>query len=357
MSETIVSREAVMTALRGVKDPELDRSIMDLNMVRDVVIEGSHVHVVIALTVKGCPLRVKIKDDIKQKISEVSGVESVKVEMTVMTDEERMQMIYRNAGEKEAKSNILNRDSKTKIIAVSSGKGGVGKSTVSVNLAVGLSMKGYQVGVMDADIYGFSVPKMLGMEGRPTVFNKAIVPLKAYDMQVMSMGFLVEEDTPVVWRGTMLTGAINQFLRDVLWADLDYLVIDLPPGTGDIALSIINRLPNSKILLVTTPQETATSVAIRAGHLALNAEQEILGVVENMSYFLCPTCGDKSHIFGTGGAEKIATELNTRVLGRIPIEPAVGTGGDTGKPVVYHNEESASAAAFRELVDTIVSQA
>lgn len=352
----MVDKDTVMEALKGVRDPELNRNLVELNMIRDIEIDGGKVTVTVALTVKGCPLRTQIKNDVRDKVGALSGVEEVEVEMGVMTDEERDAMVRKTQSGRESKSRIMDPDSRTQIIAVASGKGGVGKSTVSTNLAVALAQEGYLVGILDCDIHGFSIPRMLGVEGRPKAFNKAIVPLEAYGMQVMSMGFFVEEDTPVIWRGPMLMGAVDQFLGDVLWADLDYLVIDLPPGTGDVPLSIIQKLPRSKMVLVTTPQSVAARVASRSAGLSVKAGQEILGVIENMSYLSCPNCGGRLEIFGSGGGEQLAEELGVPLLGQIPLTAEVRTGGDQGRPVVIADPDSEAARVIREAAGKIIEQ-
>lgn len=355
----LATKEEVLKALENVMDPELRRSVVELGMVRTVKIERDVVFVEIALTVKGCPLKGKIEEDVREPIMKLPGVSKVLVKLDVMTDDERQAMTEKLHGKKEAaKSRILDPDSPTQVICVASGKGGVGKSTVTVNLAAALRQEGYEVGIMDADIYGFSVPRLLGLTGQqPQVINRALAPLEASGMQVMSMGFFVDEHTPIIWRGPMLAGAIDQFLNDVLWADLDYLLVDLPPGTGDVALSLVQRLPRSKMLLVTTPQPTSYHVASRAAYLAQKTGQEILGIVENMSVFKCPCCGAESRIFGGGGADHLSGELGVPVLGRIPLEPALREGGDEGRPLVLDYPESATARAFHDLARKVAERA
>ncbi len=341
-----ITREDILRALEEVRDPELHRSVVELNMVRQVKIEGPVVFVEIALTVKGCPLKGRIEEDVRERLARLPGVEKVLVKLDVMTEEERRAMSEKLHGKREARSRLLDPDSPTTVIAVASGKGGVGKSTVTVNLAAALRQEGHAVGVLDADIYGFSIPRMLGVTGQPQVIDRALVPLAADGMQVMSMGFFVDEHTPIIWRGPMLAGAVDQMLNDVLWADLDFLLVDLPPGTGDVALSLVQRLPRSKVLLVTTPQAASYHVAARVAYLARKTGQEILGIVENMSYFKCPHCGEETDIFGGGGAAELARELGVPVVGRIPLETGVREGGDVGRPVVLADPESPAARAF-----------
>lgn len=344
----MATREEVLRALEDVEDPELRRSVVELGMVREIKIEGGVVFVEVALTVSGCPLKGRIEEDVRRRLLALPGVGKAIVKLGVMTEEERRAMGERLHGKQEARSRLLDPDSPTRVLTVASGKGGVGKSTVTVNLAAALAREGFRVGVLDADIYGFSVPRLLGLQGRrPQVFDKAIVPLEAEGMQVMSMGFFLDEQTPVIWRGPMLAGAVNQFLNDVLWADLDYLLVDLPPGTGDVALSLVQRLPRSLMILVTTPQEASVHVAARAAHLARKTRQEIAGIVENMAYFKCPDCGREHRIFGSGGADRLAEALGVPVLGRVPLEPAVRAGGDEGRPVALAAGGSAAAEAFR----------
>lgn len=353
-----VTKEQVLEALQDVKDPELRRSVVELGMVREVKVEGPHVFVEVALTIQGCPMKGTIEEDVRAKILSLPGVTKAFVKLGVMSDEERQAMTEKLHGKKEAKSRIVDVDSPTQVIAVASGKGGVGKSTTTVNLAAALMKEGYEVGVLDADIYGFSIPHILGLTGqRPQVINKALVPLEYEGMQIMSMGFFVDEHTPIIWRGPMLAGAIDQFLNDVLWADLDYLLVDLPPGTGDVPMSLVQRLPNSKMVLVTTPQASSYHVAARAAYLSVKLNQEILGIVENMSYFKCPDCGGDHEIFGRGGAEALAAELGAPVLARIPLEPGVRQGGDAGRPVVLAAPDSASAEAFREAARAVAGRA
>ncbi len=345
--EPAVTREEVLEALRAVVDPELRRSVVDLNMVRSVKVEGGVVYVELALTAAGCPLKERIAGDVRERVQGLPGVERVLVKLDVMTEEERANLAGKF--QREARSRLLEADSPTRVLAVASGKGGVGKSTVTVNLALALAGQGYAAGVLDADIQGFSVPRLLGVSGRPQVLDRALVPLEAYGLQVMSLGFFVEEHTPVIWRGPMLAGALDQFLRDVLWADLDYLLVDLPPGTGDVVLSLVQRLPRARMLLVTTPQAAAYHVAARAAYLARKTGQEILGVVENMARLLCPHCGEEIELFTGSGADRLAEELGVPVLARIPLEPAVRAGGDAGRPVVAAEPGGAAAEAFHRL--------
>ncbi|MFO7246619.1 MAG: Mrp/NBP35 family ATP-binding protein [Bacillota bacterium] len=324
----MVSRESVIDALRRVNDPELRRSLVELDMIRDVTIRGGQVAVTVALTVPGCPLRNTIEQDVRAALQALPGVEQVEVHMTAMTDEERRELSRRLWGDQPGDAGILDPGSDTEAIAVASGKGGVGKSTVAVNLAVTLAAMGHRVGIIDADIYGFSVPGLLGVSRVPTVIDNMIIPVPAHGVSVMSMEFFLQENRPVLWRGPMLGKMLREFFRRVYWGELDYLVLDLPPGTGDVALDVHQLLPASREIVVTTPHPTATHVAYRAGRMAIDTNHEIIGVVENMSYFRAPDTGKVYHIFGEGGGDRLAEQLGVPLLARIPLgNPQIpGTG-------------------------------
>ncbi|GAB6934768.1 Mrp/NBP35 family ATP-binding protein [Calditerricola yamamurae] len=321
----MITRERVVDALRHVRDPELNRSVVELDMVRDVVIEGDTVRLTLVLTVAGCPLKARIEEDVVNAVKQL-GAREVHVTFGAMTDEERAALAARLRGEQgkapgasNAVPPLLAPGSQTVFIAVASGKGGVGKSTVAVNLAVALARAGRRVGLIDADIYGFSVPDLLGIDQRPTVIDDVILPVTRFGVKVMSMGFFVEENAPVIWRGPMLGKMLRHFFHDVHWGDLDYLILDLPPGTGDVALDVHQLLPQSKEILVTTPHATAAFVAARAGAMAVRTHHEILGVVENMAYLTCSACGNREFLFGQGGGEKLARELGTELLAQLPL--------------------------------------
>ncbi|REJ36813.1 MAG: MRP family ATP-binding protein [Bacillota bacterium] len=324
----MVSRESVIDALRRVNDPELRRSLVELDMIRDVTIRGGQVAVTVALTVPGCPLRNTIEQDVRAALQALPGVEQVEVHMTAMTDEERRELSRRLWGDQPGDAGILGPGSDTEAIAVASGKGGVGKSTVAVNLAVTLAAMGHRVGIIDADIYGFSVPGLLGVSRVPTVIDNMIIPVPAHGVSVMSMEFFLQENRPVLWRGPMLGKMLREFFRRVYWGELDYLVLALPPGTGDVALDVHQLLPASREIVVTTPHPTATHVAYRAGRMAIDTNHEIIGVVENMSYFRAPDTGKVYHIFGEGGGDRLAEQLGVPLLARIPLgNPQIpGTG-------------------------------
>jgi ATP-binding protein involved in chromosome partitioning len=311
-----VDLAAVHAALATVKDPEIHQPITDLGMVKSVDADASgRVAVEVYLTVAGCPMRDRITTDVTSAVGQVPGVSDVAVTLDVMSDEQRQAMAQRlRGGQAEREIPFARADSLTRVFAVASGKGGVGKSSVTVNLAATMAAEGLSVGVVDADIYGHSVPRMLGVEGRPTQVEDMIMPPQAHGVKVISIGMFTAGNTPVVWRGPMLHRALQQFLADVWWGDLDVLLMDLPPGTGDIAISVAQLVPSAEILVVTTPQQAAAEVAERAGTIALQTHQRVAGVIENMAWLPCPHCGEHIDVFGTGGGEQVAAGLS-RSLG------------------------------------------
>lgn len=347
-----VSLDEVMTALATVIDPEIHRPITDLNMVSSegVAVDGSSVSVKVLLTTAGCPLRNTIAADVKTALAALEGVESVNVDMGVMDDEQKKALREKlNGGRPEREIPFAQPDSLTRVIAVTSGKGGVGKSSMTANLAAAMAKSGLKVGVMDADIYGFSIPRMLGVTHEPQVIDGMIIPpVGAQGVKVMSIGMFVPDGQPVIWRGPMLHRALQQFLADVFWGDLDVLLIDMPPGTGDVAISIAQLLPNSQILVVTTPQVAAAEVAERAGSIASQTQQRVIGVVENMSY-LPQADGSRLEIFGAGGGQSVSARLSAQLgyeiplLAQVPLDIALREGGDAGRPVAL-DEGPASEA-------------
>ncbi len=354
----MISKERVMTALNEVMDPEIHKSLVELNMIRDVLIDGGKVRVTVALTIQGCPLKHQIQKDIEAKVGALPGVDRVEVIMGAMTEEERQKLTQGLRGGRERTSPLLAPGSRTRIIGVGSGKGGVGKSTCTVNLAAALARLGYKVGVLDADIYGFSVSRMLGLHGRPAVLDeKTIMPMESHGVKAISMGSLVEEDTPILWRGPLLGRILDQFLNDVHWGDLDYLLMDLPPGTGDIALSISQTIPQAELILVTTPQAASARVAARAANMARKTNQRVIGVIENMAYFICDNCDQPHEIFGQGGGQALASEMGTVLLGRVPLNPQVREGGDAGLPVAVEDPESPAGQAFNEIAKKVAELA
>lgn len=341
-----------MERLATVMDPEIHKPITDLGMVESVEVAGGKVQCGIKLTVAGCPLSNRIEQDVLAAVGTLAGVEEVSVHLGVMTPQEREDLA--NRLRPRHVSTITKKDSTVRVLICGSGKGGVGKSTVAVNLAAALQGMGRAVGVLDADVYGFSVSRMLAAHQQPTVLGDGvIVPVDVHDLRVMSMGMLVDENTPVMWRGPMLHKLVDQFLNEVAWGELDYLVIDAPPGTGDVAISLSQELPKAKVLLVTTPQEAAARVAGRVAQMAGKVGQEVIGIIENMAYFRCPDCGEAHDIFGRGGAQRLAHELQIPLLGQVPIDPALPTGGDMGEPIVWGYPEAEASRVFREVAQAI----
>jgi len=345
--------------LAGVIDPELHASIVDLGMVDDVkVAADGAVTVKVALTTAGCPLRVQIRQDVESKVRGLPGVTMVTVEYGEMTQEQKtaaMQRARFNAREQAAQTEV---PSTTRVLAVASGKGGVGKSSVTVNLAAALAVRGLTVGVLDADIWGFSVPRMLGVDGRLGGHDGKIEPhvLRVGDgaLKIVSMGFLVDdESTALMWRGLILTKALEQFLTDVRWGDMDYLLVDMPPGTGDVQMGLARMLPQAEMLVVTTPALAAQKVATRVADMARRSYMKVVGVVENMSEFVAPD-GSRHAIFGAGGGDALAAEIGVPLVARIPIEPEVSSGGDAGAPVSLSAPDSPAGRAFGELAARVV---
>ena len=363
-----VTEAQVREALRPVQDPELHRSIVDLGMVKEVRISGGRVAVLVALTVAGCPLRAEITSRVTGALLPLDGVDDVTVDMTVMTDEERAAVRAQmgapqggaaaggqRLGHEEGRVNqFMAPESRTRVLGISSGKGGVGKSSVTVNTAIALARLGYETAVLDADVYGFSVPKMLGITSDPVVIDDMIVPPVAYGIKVISIGFFVEENQPVMWRGPMLHKALEQFLVDVLWGDVDYLLVDMPPGTGDVALSMAQYLSRSEMFVVTTPQAAAQRVAQRTAYMAKKVNLPLRAVIENMSWFTGDD-GKRYEIFGSGGGAQLAEALGVPLLGRIPLVPALREGGDVGVPVTVSDPTGEASEAFTAMAKEIVA--
>ncbi|WP_347350605.1 Mrp/NBP35 family ATP-binding protein [Intrasporangium sp.] len=348
------SRDALLTALSTVNDPEIRKPITELGMVKSVDIdESGHVDATVYLTISGCPMRDTISKHSTLALERVPGVTSVTVTLDVMSDEQRKALREQlRGGIAEKEIPFAKPSSLTRVYAVASGKGGVGKSSVTVNLAAALAEQGLRVGVVDADVYGFSVPRMLGVEHKPTQVDDMILPPVSHDVKVISIGMFVPGNQPVVWRGPMLHRALQQFLSDVFWGDLDVLLLDLPPGTGDIAISVAQFIPNAEILVVTTPQQAAAEVAERAGSIALQTHQRVVGVIENMSWLELPD-GSRQEIFGSGGGRRVAESLSRNIgapvqlLGQIPLDTRLREGGDDGTPVVLGEPDSPAGVALR----------
>ncbi|GAA4565535.1 Mrp/NBP35 family ATP-binding protein [Planotetraspora kaengkrachanensis] len=353
------SPELVTAALATVNDPEIRRPITDLDMVKSVDISPDGVvRVGIFLTVSGCPMRDTITRDVTAAVSKLDGVARVHVDMDVMSTEQRKTLQTKLRGDRGPEKEIpfARPGSLTRVFAVASGKGGVGKSSVTVNLAAAMAASGLKVGIVDADIYGHSVPRMLGVSDRPTKVEDMIMPPVAHDIKVISVGmFKPEGNTPVVWRGPMLDRALHQFLADVFWGDLDVLLMDLPPGTGDIAISVAQRMPTAELLIVTTPQQAAAEVAERAGSIAAQTHQQIAGVIENMAWLPCPHCDERIAVFGEGGGQTVADALTRTLgsqvplLGQVPIDLRLREGGDEGKPLVLTDPDAPASAELRRI--------
>ena len=363
-----VTEAQVLEALQPVQDPELHRSIVELDMVKAVRIDGGQVAVTVALTVAGCPLRAEITQRVTAAVQPLEGVDAVAVDLTVMTDAEREALRNKlssghsqsghshdhgggqqRLGHEEGRTNpFMAAGSRTRVLGMTSGKGGVGKSSVTVNTALALAKMGREVGILDADVYGFSVPKMLGIDQEPVVIDGLLVPPVAHGVKVISIGFFVEENQPVMWRGPMLHKALEQFLTDVYWGDLDYLVIDMPPGTGDVALSMAQYLPRSEVFVVTTPQAAAQRVAQRTAYMAKKINLPLRGVIENMSWFTGDD-GKRYELFGAGGGSALAEELGVPLLAQVPLVPALREGGDVGLPIVASDPGSEAAQVFETL--------
>ncbi|MCZ4079499.1 Mrp/NBP35 family ATP-binding protein [Rhodococcus sp. H36-A4] len=349
----VLTESDVRTALSKVIDPEIHKPITDLGMVKSVTIgDGGAVDVGIYLTTAGCPMKGEISESVKKAVADVPGVGIINVELDVMNDEQRTELRRSLRGDSaEPLIPFAQPGSLTRVYAVASGKGGVGKSSVTVNLAASLAARGLSVGVLDADIYGHSVPRMFGNDAKPTQVEKMIMPPQAYGVKFISIAQFTQGNTPVVWRGPMLHRALQQFLADVFWGDLDVLLLDLPPGTGDIAISVAQLVPSAEILVVTTPQQAAAEVAERAGAIALQTRQRIAGVVENMSWLELPD-GTRMDIFGSGGGQDVSERLTKAVgatvplLGQIPLDTAVREGGDNGIPIVLGHPETPAAKAL-----------
>ncbi|CAN5521793.1 Mrp/NBP35 family ATP-binding protein [soil metagenome] len=360
--------DAVQAALGTVQDPEIKRPITKPGMVDDVRIDGDTVHVRILLTVAACPLKETLTRDTETAVGKVTGVRQVEVDLGVMSDEQRQGLREHLKGGQTTKEIPFARpDSLTRVLAIASGKGGVGKSSVTVNLALAMARSGLSVGVLDADVYGHSVPDMLGVgDRRPTQVEDMIMPVDAHGVRAISIGMLKpRKDQVVAWRGPMLDRALVQMLSDVFWGDLDVLLLDLPPGTGDVAISLGQHLANAEVVVVTTPQQAAADVAERAGTMASMMHQRVAGVVENMSYLPCPHCGPEHRleVFGSGGGDRVAATLGGRfgydvpILGRIPLDERLRAGGDSGTPLVVTDPDSPAAIELARIASTLTSKA
>jgi ATP-binding protein involved in chromosome partitioning len=338
-------REDVLRALERVIDPELGRPVTELDMVRDVRIEGGEVAIVIALTVAGCPLRSSFENQVRETVGTLPGVTGVSLAFDVMSPEERQALTAKLRGGVNERTKGISLDASTRVIAVASGKGGVGKSTLTANLAAAFARSGQRTGILDADVYGHSIPHLLGIHQKPVLVDKMIVPPVKDGLKLMSIGFFLDGNEPVMWRGPMLHRALEQFLSDVHWGELDTLVVDMPPGTGDVAISLGQLLPRAEALVVTTPQPLAQEVAARAALMAQKTNMRLIGVVENMG----------GEVFGSGGGAALGAELGVPLLGEIPLDPRLREQGDAGEPLVTADPDAPSARAILELAERIAA--
>ena len=360
-----LTADDVIEALRPVEDPELHRSIVDLKMVRDVVVDGAAVSLTIALTIPGCPLRQEIDRRVREAVMGAGG-SSLELDFTSMTDEERAELRMSlhgdpaaTAGSTQAQGHAEGRSvpfadpaSRTRVLLIASGKGGVGKSSVTTNLSIALAQRGKSVAIVDADVWGFSIPRMLGVDRPPVLIDQMIVPPEANGVRCISMGFFAQEDQAVIWRGPMLHKALEQFLTDVWWDEPDYLLVDLPPGTGDVSISIAGYMPRAEMYVVTTPQPAAQRVAQRAAFMAEKVNLEVKGIIENMSWFMGDD-GTRYEIFGEGGGQELADRIDVPLLGKIPLVSALREGSDEGKPIMAIDPDGEVGRAFAAIAERI----
>lgn len=357
---SVITESAVREALSRVEDPEIGRPITELNMVKSVTVTGNDVAVEIYLTIAGCPMKSTIESNTRAAVEDIEGVGNVTVTMEAMSDEQRRELKKKlRGGQAEPEIPFAKPDSTTRVFAVASGKGGVGKSSMTVNLAAALVRKGLKVGIVDADIYGHSVPNLLGCTDGPTVLDdEMLLPPISHGIKHISIGQFVEGNAPVVWRGPMLHRALQQFLADVFWGDLDVLLLDLPPGTGDVALSVAQLIPNAELLIVTTPQAAAAEVAERAGSISQQTRQRVAGVIENMGAMVMPD-GSTMDVFGSGGGQIVADRLGVilghevPLLASVPLDPTLRSGGDAGTPIVLDSPESPAAQQIQAVADKL----
>jgi len=355
-----ISESAVRDALGRVDDPEIGRPITELGMVKDVTVSGADVDIELYLTIAGCPMKSTIESNTRAAVADIAGVGNISISMTPMSDQQRQELKKKlRGGQAEPDIPFAKPDSTTRVFAVASGKGGVGKSSMTVNLAAALVQKGLKVGIVDADIYGHSVPNLLGCTDGPTVLDdEMLLPPISHGIKHISIGQFVEGNAPVVWRGPMLHRALQQFLADVFWGDLDVLLLDLPPGTGDVALSVAQLIPNAELLIVTTPQAAAAEVAERAGSISQQTRQRVAGVIENMGAMVMPD-GSTMDVFGTGGGQIVADRLGVilghevPLLASVPLDPTLRGGGDAGTPIVLDSPESPAAQQIEAVADKL----
>ncbi|SEM04290.1 ATP-binding protein involved in chromosome partitioning [Syntrophus gentianae] len=348
-NDMAVNERGIREALKVVLDPELKKSLLDLGMIRDISVEEGQVSLSLALTTAKCPRKDDIVDEIKRVLGRLPGVSGVNIKLSTLNREELTQLFPKHP--------LVGLEKVRHVLAVASGKGGVGKTTIAINVALALAGKGLRIGLLDADVYGPSVPVMLAIEGSPEEENKTIIPIEKFGLRVMSLGMITEKGQPIVWRGPLVSKAIKQLLGEVMWGELDYLVVDLPPGTGDPSITIAQSIPNASILMVTTPQEVALADVRRAIDLFKKFEMGIVGLVENMSYFSQDSSGKPIAIFGRGGGEKLSREFGLPLLGKIPIELEIGKGGDSGIPLMISSPNSETGRIFQGIAEKILSAA
>lgn len=354
-----MTREQVLDMLRHLHDPVYRMSMVDLNMIKDVMVKDNGVAMSVILSADDEQRRNELRNSITETLRK-EGISDVHIRFRAMSDFERGEASKRSSPEqaapqqKKAATNLLGEQSTTTFIAVASGKGGVGKSTVAVNLAVALARKGKKVGIIDADIYGFSVPDMMGIEDRPQIVDQLIQPIERFGVKVISMGFFVQDNAPVIWRGPMLGKMLKNFFTEVEWGEIDYMVLDLPPGTGDVALDVHQMIPQSKEIIVTTPHATAAFVAARAGAMAVHTNHEIIGIVENMAYYACGQCGHKDYVFGRGGGAKLAEELHTQLLAQIPLGAPDNHPAEADYSPSVYKAEAETGRMYLEVADAVI---
>jgi len=339
-----ITKEQVLDALKSVMDPDLKKDVVSLGFIKELQIEGGRVSFIMELTTPACPLKEQLKTAAEQAVRGIAGVSEVQVEVSSKVSPHRVQM------EEEILPGVRN------IIAIASGKGGVGKSTVCVSLAVALARTGARVGLLDTDIYGPSIPIMMGVKEQPELKEQKLIPIIRYGVKLMSIGFLISEDTPLIWRGPMVMKAVEQLLMDVDWGELDYLMIDLPPGTGDVQLTLAQKVPMTGVVIVTTPQDVALLDVVRGISMFKKLNVPILGIIENMSFFQCPHCGERTEIFSHGGGEAASRKLEVPFLGEVPIDLKTRTGGDTGRPVVIDDPESGQSKIFMKIAEQMAAR-
>lgn len=340
----MVTEEQVLNSLRSIEDPDLKKDVVSLGFIKKLNIEGSRVSFELELTTPACPLKAQLKAAAETAVKGIGGVTEVNVEVTSRVSEHRM------PGKEEILPGVKN------IVAIASGKGGVGKSTVSVSLAVALARTGARVGLLDTDIYGPSIPIMMGITEKPEVRGEKLIPIVKYGVSLMSIGFMIAEDTPLIWRGPMVMKAVEQLLTDVEWGNLDYLLMDLPPGTGDVQLTLAQKVPLTGVVIVTTPQDVALLDVVRGISMFRKLDVPILGVIENMSFFRCPHCGERSDIFSHGGGEAVSKKLDVPFLGEVPIDLKIREGGDAGRPVLVDDSESPQSKVFMNLAEQLAAR-